>query len=439
MPLAVFRDAGLKRTLLAAARAALRERGDLLASLRHLVVGRDDPNDRRMLARGEEGLFYTPLTTDGHARTGTRERLLDVARRHPDRLRIELDSLATRVVLDDGRRAVAVEYLKGPRLYRAHATPSASPGVARCVRAAREVILAGGAFNSPQLLMLSGVGPGAELNRHGIPILVDLPGVGCNLQDRYEVGVVHRMNVRAWASLDGARFHRNDRLFREWEAGRCGMYASNGVALAIARRSSRVRPLPDLFCMALLADFRGYFPAYSRLVADAPASLTWCVLKAHTGNRAGEVKLRSADPRDPPLVNFRFFEEGTAGAAAEDLASMVEGIRLARRMSREMWRRGLIAREEMPGDGLQSDAELADFVRDNAWGHHASCSCAIGPREAGGVLDGDFRVHGTTGLRVVDASVFPRIPGFFIASAVYMVGEKAADAILSDVPPRPAP
>ena len=85
----------------------------------------------------------------------------------------------------------------------------------------------------------------------------------------------------------------------------------------------------------------------------------------------------------------------------------------------------------MPGDEVQSDDDLRQFVRDNAWGHHASCTCPIGPREHGGVLGADFRVHGTTGLRVVDASVFPRIPGFFIASAVYMIGEKAADVILA--------
>jgi choline dehydrogenase len=103
-----------------------------------------------------------------------------------------------------------------------------------------------------------------------------------------------------------------------------------------------------------------------------------------------------------------------------------------RRMTHELKRAGLIAQEELPGDHLQSDEQLAEYVRDNAWGHHASCSCAIGPREAGGVLDSRLRVHGTERLRVVDASVFPRIPGFFIACAVYMVGEKAADMILAD-------
>jgi choline dehydrogenase-like flavoprotein len=90
--------------------------------------------------------------------------------------------------------------------------------------------------------------------------------------------------------------------------------------------------------------------------------------------------------------------------------------------------KGLIAAEELPGDEVNGEA-LLDFVRHRAWGHHASGTCRIGPRDAGGVLSGDFAVHGVTGLRVVDASVFPRIPGFFIASAVYMIGEKAADAI----------
>ncbi|HVI72234.1 MAG TPA: GMC oxidoreductase, partial [Pyrinomonadaceae bacterium] len=92
----------------------------------------------------------------------------------------------------------------------------------------------------------------------------------------------------------------------------------------------------------------------------------------------------------------------------------------------------LIVAEEIPGDDLQTDEQLKTFVRTNCWGHHASCTCAIGPREQNGVLDSNFRVHGTQGLRVVDASVFPRIPGFFIVSAIYMIGEKAADAILAE-------
>jgi len=103
-----------------------------------------------------------------------------------------------------------------------------------------------------------------------------------------------------------------------------------------------------------------------------------------------------------------------------------------RKLTEKLKRRGLIAEETLPGEHVQSTEELRDFARYNAWGHHASCSCAIGPREQNGVLDSNFRVYGTRGLRVVDASVFPRIPGFFIVSSVYMIGEKAADVILAD-------
>ena len=97
----------------------------------------------------------------------------------------------------------------------------------------------------------------------------------------------------------------------------------------------------------------------------------------------------------------------------------------------DLIRDGLIAEEELPGVQVQTDDQIRDYVRNNAWGHHASCSCPIGAAEEGGVLTSDFRVHATQGLRVVDASVFPRIPGLFILSAVYMIGEKAADVILT--------
>jgi choline dehydrogenase len=132
-----------------------------------------------------------------------------------------------------------------------------------------------------------------------------------------------------------------------------------------------------------------------------------------------------------PLIDFHYFEEGD-DRDGEDLQAVVEGIRSARRLMEAFNRSEPIATEELPGPHVQSDAALADYVRDNAWGHHASCTCAIGPRDRDGVLASDFTVHGTSGLRVVDASVFPRIPGFFIAGAVYMIGEKAADNILAD-------
>jgi hypothetical protein len=115
------------------------------------------------------------------------------------------------------------------------------------------------------------------------------------------------------------------------------------------------------------------------------------------------VTLRSAIRSIRRDVNFRYFDEGSEGAA-EDLESVVEGIRLVRSLTARLKKGGLVAQEVMPGEDVQSEAELQDFVKKNAWGHHASCTCAIGPREGGGVLASDFRVHGTRGLRVVDAS-----------------------------------
>ena len=431
IPKTAFFDLALMRFILGTALELSKAHGTRWQRLRWFVESQADPNDFRLASVAATGLRYLPLATRSRRRVGARERVLDVAKRFPDRLRIELDALATRVVFDGDGRATGVEYLKGARLYRAHAHPSAAAGERRELRAAREVILCGGAFNSPQLLMLSGVGPRAELERHGIPVRVDLGGVGRNLQDRYEVGVVHRMDFEHWRVLRGARFDRSDRQYRRWARGWGGVYATNGSVMAVVSRSRPARPLPDLVCFALLGDFHGYFPGYSGLFPKHLNYLTWAINKGHTRNRGGEVTLRSADPRDPPLVNFRYFDEGSEGAA-EDLDSVVEGIRLVRALTARLKKRGLVAQELMPGEDVRSDAELQEFVKRNAWGHHASCTCAIGPREGGGVLTSDFRVHGTRGLRVVDASVFPRIPGFFPVGAIYMIGEKAADAILAD-------
>jgi choline dehydrogenase len=430
MPFEALADDELLDLVVGTARGFTLSRRRPLSSVLQWLRGMGDPNARTWTGRSFEGLCYTPLSTSRHARMGTRERLLAARRRHPDRLHIELDALATRVVVDGGGSAVGVEYLKGARLYRAHAAPNEAPGEPREVRARREVILCGGTFNTPQLLMLSGIGPAAQLRAHGIAVRQDLPGVGRNLQDRYEVAVTHRMS-RPWNALSGARFERGDPLWRRWNGSRKGMYASNGAAVALVSRSSPRAPEPDLFCMALLARFEGYYPGFSEAIRDQDF-LTWAILKAHTNNRAGTVELRSADPREPPAVNFHYFEEGD-DAEGRDLEAVVSAIRSVRRLTAPLLRRGVIAEERLPGPAVTTDAALADYVRDTAWGHHASCSCAIGAPGRGGVVDGELRVHGIPGLRIVDASVFPRIPGMFIASAVYMVGEKAADIILKSV------
>lgn len=407
---------------------ALEEVGQPIDRIKWAVESQLDPNDWRLVQDNAVGLRYPPLATADHERMGTRERLLDVAERHPDRLTIELDALVTKVIFEEGNRAVGVEYIKGARLYRAFRNSAEQAGETRSVRASGEVILSGGAFNTPQLLMLSGIGPGAHLTEHGIEARVDLPGVGSNLQDRYEVGVVNRMKDD-WKILDGARFAPGDPQYRQWEKDREGVYATNGAVLAVIKRSRPERPLPDLFCFALLGHFRGYFPGYSKLfAAERQNYLTWAILKAHTENRAGVVRLRSADPRDTPHIDFKYFDEGS-DSRGEDLDSVVDGIKFVRGMTRRY--SDLIEEEELPGKDVQTDEELRSFVKDRAWGHHASCTCPIGDRDAGGVVDSRFRVHGTRGLRIVDASVFPKIPGFFIVSSVYTIGEKAAHLILA--------
>ena len=424
-----LRDDDLVAVIRGSARRAIRSEQHLLKRLLWFVQSQADPNDWRLVQSNSYGLRYAPITTRNGVRIGSRERLVEVMEKHPGKLRIELHALATRVLFDDANRAIGVEYQRGERLYRAHANPATDDGERRQALAAREVILSGGVFNTPQLLMLSGIGPRLELERHGITVRVDLSGVGRNLQDRYEVSVLNRMKGD-WQVLANARFTRDDPQFKNWADKKSGVYATNGDVLTIIRRSKPQQNPPDLFFLALVGNFAGYFPNYSELVARDHDYLSWVVLKAHTTNTAGTVTLRSADPRDMPHINFRYFEEGN-DSAGDDLKSVVQGIKFVRKMTGDLLKRGIIREEKLPGKECQSDEELANFVRANAWGHHASCTCPIGPRESGGVLSSDFRVHGTRALRVVDASVFPRIPGFFIVSAVYMIGEKAADVILA--------
>jgi len=421
IPESALGDASLIKVIIESAVDAFLKVGEPVDRVKWFLESQLDPNDWRCVVDNAVGIRYTPLATRNHQRNGSRERVLDAQAKHG--LRIETDALATKVLFE-GNRAIGVEYLKGPKLYRASAAPSGDAGVVKRALVSREVILSGGAFNTPQLLMLSGIGPADHLRSHQIDVRANLP-VGQNLQDRYEVGVVNRMKFDAWKVLEGAKFAKGDPQYQQWANGRQGVYTTNGAVLAVMKRSSAAQLLPDLFCFALLGLFKGYFPGYSALFPQHLNYLTWAILKAHTVNRGGDVTLRSTDPRDPPAVNFRYFEEGT-DEAGDDLNAVVDGIKFVRTMTEPLKQQGLIAEEEQPGDNVKSDDDLRQFVRDNAWGHHASCTCPIGS-----VLSSDFRVLGTQGLRVVDASVFPRIPGFFIVSAVYMIGEKAAAAILA--------
>lgn len=428
IPRAALRDDDIMDVVRKSLRESFGSTGEVLKRLRWLANSAADPNDKDRIEDDADGMVYTPLTTHNGVRVGTRERVLDVCKRLPNMLTIELNALATKVLLNDQNRAIGVEYLKGEHLYRAHPSPNPQQGESQKVFASQEVILAGGAFNTPQLLMLSGIGDADELAAHGIAPKVALRGVGRSLQDRYEVTVVNRMNFDCWESMAHCQYSTGDPLWQQWKNKGEGLYATNGAALSVIRRSSDAQSMPDLFCMALLGKFSGYFPGYAAELAASRNHLSWAILKAHSLNRAGRVRLASADPRDPPIVEFNYFAEGKD----TDLTAVVEGVKFARKLCQPLYQKGCIAEEEIPGPDVQSDAQIAQFVHDNCWGHHASCSCPIGPPDQDGVLDSRLKVHGTKGLRVADASVFPRIPGFFIAAAVYMIGEKAAELILED-------
>jgi choline dehydrogenase len=395
-----------------------------------------DPNDWRV--RGSrEGLWLAPLGVRDGGRVSARDILLATQRAHPERLAIRTGALAARVLLEQGR-AYGVEYLDGRHLYRADPHTNGAAGTRSEVHAAREVILAAGAFNTPQLLKLSGIGPRAELEEHGIDVAVERAGVGENLQDRYEVGVVSELRGD-FALLRGARFappaaaDPPDPAFDQWRAGR-GLYTSNGVVCGVIMRSSVAGPDPDLFVFGLPARFEGYFPGYAEGLTQDKHHFTWAILKAHTRNRAGTVRLRSTDPRDVPDIAFNYFADG----AEHDLEAMADGVAFARRVMRGSSE--YMTGEVLPGPDVATRDQVKTFVREQAWGHHASCTCAMGPSsDAGAVVDSAFRVHGTRGLRIVDASVFPRIPGFFIVTSVYMASEKAAQAILAEAAEGSAP
>jgi choline dehydrogenase len=406
-----------------------------------------DVNAAKSTRDAAQGLYQVPIsiTTGTAQRSGPREFIVDVANSGAP-LTILPHTLVTKVLFSNATsdstkpRATGVEFLSGPMLYKADPRSRASDiGTIGRVTASREVILAAGAFNTPQLLKLSGIGPSSELESHSIPVLVDLPGVGTNLQDRYESGVTTKFatNFTLTQACTFSDDASHDPCLKQWQTNSNdrGVYASNGFALSVLHRSTQASTTDvDTFIFGGPAMFRGYYPGYGEDSSADARHWTWAVLKAHTGNTAGTVKLRSADPRDTPLIDFNYFDTGSTanGADTRDTNAVVEGIKLARRMGELLNPIAGSFEEVFPGTDVDSDEELGEYVRNNAWGHHASCTCPIGKDgDPMAVLDGDFRVRGTEGLRVVDASVFPRVPGIFIVTPVYMIAEKAADVIIA--------
>ncbi|KAJ5414629.1 CAZyme family AA3 [Penicillium cosmopolitanum] len=399
----------------------------------------------------DTGPYQVPLAVDvpEYKRTGPREFLMTTVNAVNDdgsrkyHLDIQLNTLVTNVRFDtDGAkpRAVGVDYLLGQSLYRAdpRASPTGSNGKPGTVIAKREVILSAGSFNTPQLLKLSGIGPRAELSKFGIKTLVDLPGVGSNMQDRYETGVVGKSPTDfVLTSKCTFMYTMPDPCLEQWENDPLfkGTYTTNGIAIAIIRKSSVADDEPDLLVSGAPVNFPGYYPNYSYEGLKDAQHWTWITLKARSRNNAGTVELRSTDPRDMPIINFNSFDTGvTANDADEkDVQAVYEAMEFSRTIFDDLIPLDGGFDEVWPGPNVTSEADMKDFIRREAWGHHACCTAAIGEDgDSQAVLDSDFRVRGVDGLRVVDASVFPKIPGYYVALPIYMISEKAAEVIIAD-------
>jgi len=462
----------------------------------------ENVNDR--LREGNvEGVFSFPQTIENGRRYSVRERLLEAL--STGNLTIKTQALVSRVLFENGDGAdgcigpcVAnqVEFLDGRALYGAEIAQSNAAGNARLVgiAAGGEVIVSAGAFNTPQVLMQSGIGPQDELARFGIPIRVPLVGVGENLQDRYEVGIesevtgtiplVNNGDPMPFIDTETCNFVAtdDDLCFSHWEESGEGLYSTNGGVVALLKRSG-ITEDSDLHIFGVPGPFRGYKPGYSAEIPKAEARnlFTWVILKGHTDNRGGTVRLRCeqevdgicvVNPRATPDINFHYFHEGLeyeegnesfeTSRGERDLEAVVRGIEFVRAIEDQTNSEMLGAEivETWPGENFavgesfsDEHERLGEFVRREAWGHHASCSAPMGcipaneigehNRGAGvcaapddfnenTVLDSRFRVRGTKGLRVVDASAFPRIPGTFLLLPTFMLSEKGADAILED-------
>lgn len=287
-------------------------------------------------------------------------------------------------------------------------------------------------------MKLSGIGPKEELESFDIPVLVDLPGVGTNMQDRYENTVIGKTDSD-FVITSKCTFLQSspDPCLEAYESGidpiTKGVYATNGIAVAATLKSSVAEDEPDLLISGAPAKFMGYFPGYAAdSLADAQ-HWAWIILKAHSRNNAGTVTLKSTDPRDMPKIVFNYLDTGvtTDDAAAKDLQAVYEGFQFARKAFDVLIPVDGDFPEVWPGTNVTSEADAKEFLQNEAWGHHASCTCPIGADgDPMAVLDSSFNVRGTEGLRVVDASVFPKIPGFYIALPLYVVSAKASDVII---------
>ena len=358
--------------------------------------------------------FSTPEFTvhQGH-RGSTAARFLRPAMGRPN-LTVETGALTHRVLVEQGR-AVGVQYEQG--------------GQIQTVGADREVILCGGAFNSPQILLLSGIGPADELRAAGVAVVHDLPGVGRNLQDHASVGTMYR--AKGPIAFDSRL--RMDRLLLsvlQWRLFGTGVVGGLPVS---AQGFYRTRPeleWPDVQFLVVPVSMmaRPWFPGWRKGVGHMLSAAN-VLLRPDS---RGAVTLRSGDPHDKPKIQFNLLKE------ASDRDTFRRMIRFARRFFETEPAASLVAAPIAPAGDVQSDADIDAYVRSMVGtAMHPTSTCSMGTG-AEAVLDAECRVHGLQGLRVVDASVMPTIVGGNTNAPVIMIAEKAADMILGSATPAPA-
>jgi choline dehydrogenase-like flavoprotein len=310
----------------------------------------------------------------------------------------------TRRILFEGKRAVGVEF--------------EHEGQVKQFKAKREVLLCAGALHSPQLLMLSGVGPGAHLQEHGISVLHDLPGVGQQLHDH--IDVLQVANAPQLTDLFGISLRGMLRTLKgvfEWRNSRSGMLTTNFAEAGAFLKSAPDEPLPDLQLHFVI----GKLHNHGRSVSWGHGySCHLCLLRPRS---RGSLKLASKDPLASPLVDPNFLGD------PDDVQRLIRGFKLMRRILVQPALADLGARELAASASAQSDEQIEQFIRDHADTiYHPSGSCRMGPGPLD-VVDAQLRVHGLQGLRVVDASIMPQLVSGNTNAPVIMIAEKAADMI----------
>ncbi len=378
----------------------------LYAEIRAASVAAGFPSTDDYHGAHSEGFQRSEMTVVGGRRGSTARLFLKPAKGRRN-LRVETRALARRVRIEGGR-AVGVDYVQGGRELTA--------------MAAREVILAGGVYASPQLLMLSGIGPAAELNSLGIRPVIDLPGVGKNLIEHPFMFV--GWNVRPGAFRSELRLDRAALWVLRWALFGEGLFATNGAAGNLFIRTQPHLDRPDMQFTCMSGEVSERELRLSPIGKKPPGTLGAGLSMIKQDSR-GEVSLRSADACAAPRILFNLFKEQS------DVDRAIRGLRAIREIYGCEPLRGLVGEEALPGATLTSDADLERFIRGTgAITQHAVGTCKMGVDGDGeAVVDAALKVRGVEALRVIDASIMPDIPGGNTNAPTIMIAEKGADLI----------